>query len=282
MIDEDFKLSEKQMESYLSRLGVNKMAPTVENLKKLQTIHISKIPYENLSILMGEPISLNGSDLFHKIIKNKRGGYCFEVNGLYNFFLKALGYKVTTYNCRFIFEHKDVQIRRHRILKVDFSNVSYITDVSFRNEFPRCAMKFICDEVQSDGISKYKFTKDSYYGYVMWQKRTGKDWTRIFGFDESPQSEIDFFLPNYYCETHPESPFITCAHMSICPINQHITIEGRTLVISEKDNILEKQMLKTKDEFMYVCKEYFNIDINDKMIALMVDRCPDMRWLLEV
>lgn len=270
MIDENFILSASQVEQYLQRLELdyrqdkNRLIPSEENLKYLHTIHISKIPYENLSILMSEPISLNGNDLFMKIISNHRGGYCFEVNGLYTFLLETLGYKVTVYNVRFISENKGVQIRRHRIMKVEINGISYITDVSFRNECPRTALRFICDKVQTDGISEYKFTQDEYYGYIMWQKRTEKEWSKIFGFDESPQSEIDFLLPNYYCETHPDSPFIGAPHMSICPIDQHITIAGREFTISKKDKILVKRSIETKDEFILLCKTYFGIKISDE------------------
>lgn len=270
MIDENFILSASQVEQYLQRLGLdykqdkNRLIPSEENLKYLQTIHISKIPYENLSILLGEPISLNGKDLFIKIISNNRGGYCFEVNGLYTFLLKALGYKVTVYNVRFISENKGVQMRRHRIMRVEIDGISYITDVSFRNEYPRTALRFICGKVQTDGISEYKFTQDEYYGYIMWQKRTGKEWSKIFGFDESPQSEIDFLLPNYYCETHPDSPFIDAPHMSICPIDQHITMAGREFTISKKNKILVKRNIETNEEFILLCKTYFGIEINEE------------------
>lgn len=200
MIDENFILSASQVEQYLQRLGLdykrdkNRLIPSEENLKYLHTIHISKIPYENLSILLDEPISLNGND----------------------------------------------------------------------NEYPRTALRFICGKVQTDGISEYKFTQDEYYGYIMWQKGTGKEWCKIFGFDESPQSEIDFVLPNYYCETHPDSPFIGAPHMSICPINQHITIAGREFTISEKDKILVKRSMETKEEFILLCKTYFGIEIREE------------------
>lgn len=145
---------------------------------------------------------MNGQDLYQKIIVRKRGGYCFEVNGLYNFLLKALGYKVTTYNARFIYEGKGVQVRRHRLMKVDFENSSYITDVSFRLESPRQALKLVYEEIQTDGFCEYKFTRDDYYTKILWQRFPNSEWKKFYGFDESPQSETDFILPNYYCETH--------------------------------------------------------------------------------
>ncbi|MEA5085230.1 MAG: arylamine N-acetyltransferase [Lachnospiraceae bacterium] len=266
MVDENFQLSYEQVEQYFERLGIiyskDEWRPTENNLKRLQNIHIAKIPYENLSILIHEPISLNGNDLYEKIIVKKRGGYCFEVNGLFTHLLKALGYQVTVYNCRFIFEDKGVQMRRHRIMKVKFENEAYLTDVSFRNEYPRYALRLKCDKVQFDGIAEYKFTKDDYYGYILWQKLPNQEWKQIFGFDESPQSETDFFLPNYFCETHPQSPFIDGPHMSICPENKHITIAGRKFVISEKNEVADKTVIGSEEEFIDLCRRHFGIYID--------------------
>lgn len=261
MVDETFKLSKEQLTAYLDRLGIEPCKPTKENLVHLQTTHISKIPYENLSIMMGESISLNGNDLFEKIIVRKRGGYCFEVNGLYSFLLKALGYKVTTYTTRFIDDENGVQMRRHRIMKVDFADCSYITDVSFRNEMPRQALKFVYDEIQRDGTGEYKFTRDDYYGTILWQKLPEENWKRIFGFDECPQSETDFILPNYYCETHPDSPFTKYPILSIFPPGRHIIISNHTVTIYDEKNRPSKKPICTEEEFAELCNRYFGIDL---------------------
>lgn len=263
MLDENFKLSNEQLTMYLDRLGIELLEPTAENLVQLQTIHISKIPYENLSILLGEPISLDGNDLFRKIILNQRGGYCFEVNGLYSFLLKALGYKVTSLNTRFIYDDKGVQVRRHRIMRVDFSDLSYITDASFRLESPRKALKFQYELVQSDGIAEYKFTKDDYYTNILWQRLSNGEWKKVFGFDESPQSETDFILANYYCETHSDSPFINYPIISLFPAGRHIIISNRTLTIYTEENVPTRQNIDSNNDLLYYIKKYFSIELSE-------------------
>lgn len=262
MVNENFKLSIEQVNQYFQRISLVyncDWEPTIDNLFLLQNNHIAYIPYENLSILLREPISLEGEDLFDKIIIRKRGGYCFEVNGLYTHLLKALGYEVVTYNCRFIFEEKGIQLRRHRIMKVVIGEEAYLTDVSFRNESARFPLKLIYKEVQSDGIAEYKFEEDAYYGIVLWQKLSCGEWKKVYGFEEVSQSETDFFMPNYFCETHPKSPFIDGPHMSICPYEQHITISNNFLIISHKNKIVKEKRILSKDEFIFLCKEYFNI-----------------------
>ncbi len=275
MVDENFKLTLEQVISYFRRLGIEYNAkqwkPTADNLKRLQNIHIAKIPYENLSILLQEPISLNGKDLYEKIILKKRGGYCFEVNGLFTHLLRALGYQVTVYNCRFIFEGKGVQLRRHRILKVSLGEESYLADVSFRNESPRYALRFVYDVVQFDGISEYKFTRDCYYGCILWQKLPEKEWKPVFGFDECPQSETDFYMANYFCETHPESPFVDGPHMSICPPHEHITIAGNKFTMSHNHTINRKEIIHSGEQFKDLCKLYFDIDLEYEEANLILN-----------
>ncbi len=81
-------------------------------------------------------------------------------------------------------------------------------------------------------------------------------------FDECPQSEIDFFMPNYFCETHPQSPFIDGPHMYICPYNEHITISGRTFRKSDKNKLIEEFEICSNEQFCNLFKKYFGISIN--------------------
>ena len=69
-------------------------APTPETLRDLQVAHLSTVPFENLSIHSGEPIVLNEDALFAKIVEQKRGGFCYECNGLFAGLLRALGFEV--------------------------------------------------------------------------------------------------------------------------------------------------------------------------------------------
>ena len=88
---------------YLRRIGYD--GPTdgsAAALAALQQAHLCTVPYENFDILRGQPLSLNPDALFEKIVTHRRGGYCFELNGLFGWLLKALGYPVTEYFARFL------------------------------------------------------------------------------------------------------------------------------------------------------------------------------------
>lgn len=83
------------VEEYLARLGVHSVPrPDAASLRSLQAAHLRQVPFENLSIHLGEAISLDVGDLVDKVLRRRRGGFCFELNGLFSELLATLGYEV--------------------------------------------------------------------------------------------------------------------------------------------------------------------------------------------
>src|SRR5712691_2098401 len=83
------------IKAYLERINYHgSRAPTAETLRALQVAHLLTVPFENLSIHAGQPILLEGDALFTKIVSNRRGGFCYEANGLFAVLLRALGFDV--------------------------------------------------------------------------------------------------------------------------------------------------------------------------------------------
>ena len=131
-------LTRDEIRKYLDRLEYDKIpAPDLETLHALQWAHLTHVPYENIDALLGIPISLKPDDLYRKIVLEHRGGWCFELQGAYGYLLQSLGFAVMQYAARFMDEPGVVQMRRHRILVVDFNGRRYLTDVGVRSESPR-------------------------------------------------------------------------------------------------------------------------------------------------
>lgn len=131
--------SDIQIEQYLKKLNFQgTICNSQETLNNLQGLHYTHIPYENFDILNGLELSLDTEILYQKIICNHRGGYCFELNGLYSELLTSLGFKVTSHYARFIFNRPDpIPARSHRILKIQCDTRFYIADVGVYSESPR-------------------------------------------------------------------------------------------------------------------------------------------------
>lgn len=254
--------SEKQIDIYLHKIGYKgNIKMNGKTLAQLQIAHLKNIPYENLDILNHVKLSLDSKDLFKKMILNHRGGYCFELNGLYGNLLKSLGFNVINLAGRF--PEDENKMRRHHILKVTVDDGIYICDVGVRSESPRIALKFIDGLIQSDGVSKYKFERDDFYGHILWQKEQGKkDWKRIYGFTEEPQLDIDYIMPTFFCENHPESPFIRYKKISIFTNKSNITLVKDNLKFYENAKVMKNIELKNKKEINRTLEKYFKIKID--------------------
>lgn len=194
---------------YLRRIGLSEVPrPTLPLLFEIQKAHLYSVPYENLDILCGKRLSLNQDALFEKIVENRRGGYCFELNELFGHLLRALGYGVADHFARFLKDEPEIPKRRHHVLKVTVPGEAraYLCDVGVGTGSPTYPVALVENEAQSQGNAVYRMTRDSFLGWVLSEDKNGV-WTSIFSFTEEPQLPCDFDAISYFCEYAPESVF---------------------------------------------------------------------------
>ena len=162
---EDALLSEtpmppEQILRYLDRIGLRDAVPpppTLETLRRLQSAHLLHVPYENLDLLRGAITALEHGALFEKIVEKRRGGLCFELNGLFCWLLCSLGYQVTSYAGRFIYPSEaGIQMRRHRVLVVTLEGKRYLTETGMNSEGPRAPLVLAESEAHWDGVTEYR------------------------------------------------------------------------------------------------------------------------------
>ena len=256
-----------QIEQYLRKLQLNDFEPTVNlaTLTKLQDAHLKYIPYENFDCLNGKITSLKRQDMFNKVIMHNRGGICFELNGLYNWLLESLGFDVTSYSARFIDKMETYQLRRHRVMCVTLGEKRYLTDVGVNSESPRVPLEIVDGLIQSDGISQYKFTRSEFWGWLLWQKERGKIWERLFGFTEEPQIDKDFITASFWCDAHPDSPFIKSKKLSIFREDCNITIRGNYLKFYLGGRVKYRYKINTGAELKEILWEYFGINVEYRL-----------------
>ena len=252
-----------QIQQYLRKLQLNDFEPAVNlaTLTKLQDAHLKYIPYENFDCLNGKITSLKRHDMFNKVIMHNRGGICFELNGLYNWLLESLGFDVTSYSARFIDKMETYQLRRHRVMCVALGEKRYLTDVGVNSESPRVPLEIVEGLIQSDGISQYKFTRSEFWGWLLWQKERGKIWKRLFGFTEEPQIDKDFITASFWCDAHPDSPFIKSKKLSIFREDCNITIRSNYLKFYLGGRVKYRYKINTGAELKEILWEYFGINV---------------------
>ena len=196
----------EKINAYLKRIGM----PAPESLdlsylSRLQWAHMQHIPYENLDIMANKKTSLEREVLYGKMIRGSRGGVCSEINTLYNWLLESLGFEVVSYISRIIAKTLPIQPQSHRVMGVKLDGRIYLTDAGFNYEHHRIPLLLEENLVQSDGECEYKLVRDEFWGWVMWQNRTGHGWRRKLGFTEEPHIDLDFVPATFYAEAHPDS-----------------------------------------------------------------------------
>ncbi|MGW5687399.1 arylamine N-acetyltransferase family protein [Nonomuraea sp. NPDC003754] len=124
-------MNESEISRYLDRFGATRPAePDAAGLRALQRAHLRAVPFENLSIHLGEPISLDPGALHDKIVARRRGGFCYELNGLFAELLTALGYRVTLLAARAFQGERLGPLFDHLAIRVDLDE-PWLVDVGF-------------------------------------------------------------------------------------------------------------------------------------------------------
>ena len=199
-------------ERYLSRIGWTGGVPRpdVATLAALVRAHRFSVPYETLDLWRRRPFSLGLDEMFDKLVVRRRGGYCFELNGLFAELLRAVGYNVREYFGRWLLgEDESVPMRRHRVVCVALSGgPNRIVDVGIGLPFMFSPLSFVFDVPQALDGKVYRVVRDPVLVCVV-QVRAHDGWKNLFSFDTAPQLPIDFEYANWWCRTNPGSSFLS-------------------------------------------------------------------------
>ena len=199
------------IEDYLKRIGFEGEArPDLETLRKLQELHVIAVPYENLEIVARKPLTLDIPSIYNKIVTRGRGGYCFELNGLFKWLLEGIGFEVVQHFGRWLMgEPLETPMRRHRILRVYLDGNQYICDVGVGHEAAhKLPLLFKLDLLQEVYEETYRIVRHPINIYSVECICSDGNFKPVYCFNDDPCVAIDYFQSHYYCTTHPDSIFL--------------------------------------------------------------------------
>jgi N-hydroxyarylamine O-acetyltransferase len=248
-------------DKYLNRIKYSgELKPDLSLLKKLQKHHLLNIPFENLDIHYQTPIELNIDRIYEKIVQNNRGGFCYELNGLFYELLLSLGFNAKQVSAR-VYEKENEYSPEfdHLSIVVKIENTEYLTDVGF-GEFIFEPLELHFDKIQKDSRGSYVIDK---YDGVYLRVSKIKDGKSIpeFIFKNAERELAEYAEMCKYHQSNPNSHFMKKRLISLPTENGRITISGNTLKIKEKNKVTEKE-LKNEIEFEKELLEKFKININ--------------------
>ncbi len=248
---------------YLARIQYSKpIKPDAETLRGLQRAHMLTVPFENLDIGLKRPIQLSQAALWDKIILRKRGGFCYELNGLFAALLKEIGFHVTYLNAR-VYSPEGK-------LGIDFDHLSllvqipaqpgrWLADVGFGDSFHE-PLSFEEAGEQIQGLRSYRLEQTS-DGYVTWQKNYDGSRERQYFFDLQPRSfPFDYEAGCLYHQTSPRSSFTRGNIISKATSEGRVTLEDRRLIITRNGQRSERP-IGNKDQYQTLLKQYFDITL---------------------
>ncbi|MEV0647611.1 arylamine N-acetyltransferase [Phytomonospora sp. NPDC050363] len=186
---------------YLARIGAAR-APhrSPEALRDLQVAHLHTVPFENLSIHLGEPVDLDEDALVDKIVTRRRGGFCYELNGLFAALLRSLGYRVTLMQARVPGNNGPAIPFDHLTLRVDLDE-PWLVDVGF-GKFTQHPLRIDERGEQVDPDGAYTVAEVEYGDFEV--RREG---ACEFIVDPRPRKIAEFVPTCWWHQTSPKSHF---------------------------------------------------------------------------
>lgn len=242
--------------AYLERINYHgPLAPTAETLRQLHLAHLLTVPFENLSIHWREPIVLNNDALFEKIVRRRRGGFCYELNGLFAALLRELGFKVTMLSAAVANDQGEFgPPYDHMTLLVTLED-RWLADVGFGDSF-REPLRLDERTTQVQGDDAFRIEPAD--PYLVMSRRKDGEWQPGYRFDLEPHKFGDYAG---MCEFHQTSPQSHFTQKRICSL---ATAEGRVSLsdlrlITTSHRQREERELADEAEYAELLHQRFGI-----------------------
>ncbi|NHN43240.1 arylamine N-acetyltransferase [Halorubellus sp. JP-L1] len=219
-------------DAYLRRIGVDPegvVEPDWEALSRLQAAHVQAVPFENLSIV-GHPhrddadtvqddgVVLDTTHLFEKVVERERGGYCFELNGLFHSLLADLGYDVDRVAARVLGSGGDDTPPANHHSNVVHLHRSFVVDVGTGTPQIRQPVPLDGTEVTDDAGVTWRVAesdREDATHETQYREPHERDWTTRYVFDVEPRDLSYFAATNDYLQSSPDSTFARSAFVTI-------------------------------------------------------------------
>ena len=251
------------IEAYLKRINYSgSLEPTAETLRALQVAHLFAVPFENLSIHAGEPIVLNEDALFGKIVENRRGGFCYEANGLFAGLLRALGFDVAMLSAGVA--HREGGFGPdfdHMTLMVTLAE-RWLVDVGFGDSFLEPLLLDSRDE-QVQGTRAFRIVEDNSH-LILERRDLGGNWEPQYRFTLQPHTFADYEQMCHFHQTSPESHFTKAPLCSLATAGGRITLTGLRLITTSAQQRTEHP-LGNRDSFDHTLRDQFGIVMKNRV-----------------
>lgn len=246
------------LDAYFDRIGyVGERAPTLDTLRALIVRHTETIAFENLDPLLGRPVRLDAASLQQKLVRDRRGGYCFEQNLLLSHVLQDLGFEVTGLAARVLWNAPDdVAVpRAHMLLRIELAGTPYIADVGFGGMTLTGALRLEADIEQATPHEPFRLVAAGTEFTL--QTRIAASWKSLYRFDLQPQLLPDYEVTNWYLSNHPGSRFVNNLVAARPVRDRRFALFNDEFVVHHVGGPSERRRLTSSNDIRAALEEHF-------------------------
>jgi N-hydroxyarylamine O-acetyltransferase len=248
------------LDAYLRRIGfADEPRPDLPTLRALHLAHVTSIPFENLDIQMGLPIRLDLASLQAKLVRRRRGGYCFEQNGLFLAVLRRVGFDVLSCEARVRRGATELLPRTHMMLLVGQEGGRWLCDVGFGADG-------LIHPLLLDGQPHLQFHRrfrvveeqDGERLNVL-QVLQGGEWTDLYAFKAEARHPVDYEMANHFTSTYPESRFVKTLTAQLVGPEVRRILRNRAYAEIRGEAVEGREL--APEEVIPVLRETFGLDV---------------------
>jgi len=250
--------------SYFERIGYRgERAATLDTLRASIARHTEAIAFENLNPLLGRPVPLDAAELEKKLVRDRRGGYCFEQNLLLGHVLQALGFAVSGLAARVLWNVPEsvTPPRGHMLLRVELEGTTHLADVGFGGLTPTAPLRLESDFAQSTPHEPFRLLTAG-TEWVL-QAMLREEWRPVYRFDLQPQQLPDYEVINWYLSNHPGSRFVANLVVARPTKDGRYALLNNEFTAYRRDGTSERRSLGTVAELRVALEERFLLRLPD-------------------
>lgn len=196
----------EMVREYLHVLGLHSNDVNFDILREVVTRHVATFAFSSVGPQLGADLPLDFESLFNRIVVKRRGGYCFEQNGLLYEILDELGFSPELYLARVIYNQDIHPGLTHRISVIQHQGQRYVLDVGFGPQGPRVPVA-LSDTPTSDGEKVYRIAELRPGEYHMQVHKDGEFFS-LYRFEMARYGQADCILGHFYSHRHPDAIFV--------------------------------------------------------------------------
>ncbi|MER7349110.1 arylamine N-acetyltransferase [Streptomyces aurantiacus] len=253
---------ELDVDAYLARIGYDgEVKPDLETLRALHRAHVASIPFENLEVMLGRPVPLELAALQDKMVRRRRGGYCYEQNLLFAAALERVGFAVSGRGARVRAGASATRAVTHMLLRVEADGEQWHCDVGFGADglLEPILMREGVDVRQGEWRYAIAAEEDG----VRVLRTEGPDgWFDLYAYTTAQCLPVDYVVMNHYTSTHPRSSFIRRPVLQQAGPEVRRRLVGARLIRTHPDGSTEEHDVPVSELRETLARE-FGIELDD-------------------